>query len=144
VINPKRKHWHEEDYRRFVQENRRRRLRGQELDRLQASRWILQHLERERTRLAKTPPSHLPPRALIRRIADSDGSCRQLVSAGLGHILGAGIYRCLLEGQITRSAVKFIFGMKLTRPKEALELYLDLKGRFSGTRPFSQSKFDLF
>jgi hypothetical protein len=134
VVNPRRKHWHEEDhllYRR--QQYRRRNITSRGKVQREASRWVLLHLSREGER-----------GMLVRSILDIDDRNLRLVSTGLGQILGYRLYHGMLQGALSRTEVADLFRMKLIGRHQARELYLDLKRRLRRVVPVVVSKSHRF
>jgi len=145
VVNPRRKHWHEEDHRLFRERNRgRRNLTARGKIQRQASRWVLDHLRREVERLAG-PGRHLRGGGmLVRSVLPRDDRFQHLVSIGLGQILGYRLYHGMLQGAIDRTEVRELFAGTLAGRQEALELYLDLKQRLRRVVPLVVSKSHRF
>lgn len=145
VVNPRRKHWHEEDHLRYREQRRRRQnLTSRGRIQREASRWVLVHLCREEERLfGKERPSGAR-RALLRSVLQRDDRLLRLVSTGLGQILGYRLYHGMLQGAVSRAGVRDLFSMKLAGWHEARELYLDLKRRLRRVVPLVISKSQRF
>lgn len=145
VVNPRRKHWHEEDHKRYLRLHHRRRTRTfrGKIQR-EASRWVLVHLRRERERRFAGGPRTGTRGAMIRSILEIDDRNLRLVSTGLGQILGYRLYHGMLQGAVNRTEVAELFSIKLDRRHEARDLYLDLKQRLLRVVPVVISKSHRF
>jgi hypothetical protein len=145
VVNPRRKHWHEEDHLLYTrQRHRQRNLTSRQRTRREASGWVLIHLRREGERiLGKKRPADARG-ALLRSALQRDDRYLRLISIGLGQILGYRLYHGMLQGAVSRTAVRDLFSMKLDGRHEARELYLDLKGRLQRVVPLVISKSHRF
>jgi hypothetical protein len=137
VINPRRKHWHEQDHLLFrARQARRRNLTARGRVQREASGWVLSHLRREGNR------RHGP--LLLRSALEIDNRCLRLVSAGLGQILGYRLYHGMLQGAVSRSDAAGLFSRALSGRHEARELYLALQRRLHRVVPVVISKSHSF
>jgi len=135
VVNPRRKHWHEQDHRLFLEQSRsRRRLGPRGPAQRGASRQVLAHLEREGKRKG----------LVMRNLFLADDAHLRLISTGLGQILGYRLYHGMLQGAISRDEVAGHFARPLRGGHEARDLYLTLKRRLRRVVPVTLSKSHRF
>ncbi len=137
VVNPLRKHWHEEDHQLYRRRQaRRRKLTARGRVQREASGWVLVHLRREGDRRGGP--------LLLKSALGIDDRCLRLVSTGLGQILGYRLYHGMLQAAVSRSDAAALFSRELTRRHEARNLYLDLKWRLRRVVPVVLSKSHRF
>lgn len=136
VINPRRKHWHQVDHVRYLEERfRRRAVTRRGLGQREASRWVLRHIERWPARGG---------RAAIRSVLAIDDRCLRLVSTGLGQMLGYRLYHGMLQGAVARGEVTALFSRRLAGSGEARDLYGRLEDQLRRVVPLVISKSHRF
>lgn len=145
VVNPRRKHWHEEDHQLYFRHwQRRRHPTAAGRVQREASRWVLRHLQREKEQHSEGAKGTAARGALVRSVLRRDDQLLRLFSTGLGQILGYRLYHGMFQKAMSRTGVRDLFSMKLTGRQEARDLYLDLKQRLGRVIPLVISKSDRF